>query len=88
MLCIRQRPDALPQYYPVTVEYSGHVTSFGMAGFWVKWQDGVKEPVKEQVGVWAMYPVQKKSSAAAATNNASAEIAETGQESNWNMYEL
>ena len=87
MLRIRQRPDALPEYYTVVLDYSGHVTSFGMAGYWVKWQDGVKEPVKEQVGVWAMYPIQKKSTTAAVPD-ARTETGENGQQSGWNMYEL
>ncbi|DBA94203.1 hypothetical protein WJX77_011360 [Trebouxia sp. C0004] len=87
VLRIRQRPDALPEYYTVTLEYYGHVTSFGMAGVWFKMQEGVKEPIKEQVGVWAMYPAQRKS--AIVNRPASrAETGESGQSSGWNMYEL
>ena len=87
MLRVRQRPDALPEYYMVTLEYFGHVTSFGMAGVWRKMQEGVKEPAKEQVGVWAMYPVQKK---AVVVNRAAsrADTGENGISSGWNMYEL
>ncbi len=87
VLRIRQRPDALPEYYTVTLEYHGHVTSFGMAGVWFKLQEGVKEPVKEQVGVWAMYPAQRKSVAVNRPANR-AETGENGQSSGWNMYEL
>lgn len=87
VLRIRQRPDALPEYYTVTLEYYGHVTSFGMAGVWFKMQEGVKEPVKEQVGVWAMYPVQRKSAIVNRPPNR-AETGENGQSSGWNMYEL
>lgn len=87
VLRIRQRPDALPEYYSVTLEYYGHVTSFGMAGVWFKLQEGVKEPVKEQVGVWAMYPVQRKSAVVNRSANRG-ETGENGQSSGWNMYEL
>jgi len=68
-------------------QYYGHVTSFGMAGVWFKMQEGVKEPVKEQVGVWAMYPVQRKSAIVNRPANR-AETGENGQSSGWNMYEL
>ncbi len=87
MLRIRQRPDALPEYYMVNLEYFGHITSFGMAGVWWKYQEGVKEPTKEQVGVWAMYPVQKKSAVVSRPTNR-VETGESGQQSGWNMYEL
>ena len=87
VLRIRQRPDALPEYYMVNLEYFGHITSFGMAGMWWKLEEGVKEPSKEQAGAWAMYPVQKKSAVVNRPINR-ATTGENGQQSGWNMYEL
>ena len=72
-LQILQRPDALPEYREVILHYYGHITSFGMAGHWCKMQEGVKQPVKEQAGVWALYAVKKK----AAIGDMPADRAET-----------
>lgn len=85
LLRIRQRPDALPQYYKVDLVYCGHITSFGMAGVWWREEDG--NPSKDSVGVWAMYPAQNKSQSFS-KGSTRAEIGESGQQSGWNMYEL